>query len=75
MTDMVTLTRLQVASATGLTALFVLASVGAALPSAPMGSPSDLKLPASGAVLAQSSHNSGIQLMAKAVKRPKKRAA
>jgi hypothetical protein len=69
------LTRWQVASATGLTALFVLASVGTALPSAPMASPSDLKLPASGAVLAQSSHNSGIQLMAKAVKKPKRKAA
>lgn len=69
---MAKLTRLQVASATGLTALFVLASVGAALPS-PMASSPDLNLPASAAVVAHStSHDPGIQLMAKVAKKVKK---
>jgi hypothetical protein len=68
---MITLTRWQLASASGITALFVLASVGAALPSPPLASPPDLS---SGAVAAQTSHDStsGIQLMAKAVKKPKR---
>jgi hypothetical protein len=73
---MITLTRWQLASARGITALFVLASVGAALPSPPLASPSGLKLPASGVVVAQSSQHSisGIQLMAKGVKvKPPKR--
>jgi hypothetical protein len=55
-----------------LTALFVLASVGAALPSPPMASPPDLNLPASGAAVAHSTgHDWGIQLMAKKAKRVK----
>jgi hypothetical protein len=68
---MITLTRWQLASAGGITALFVLASVGAALPSPPLTSPPDLS---SGAVVAQTSHDStsDIQLMAKAVKKPKR---